>query len=73
MSEENARANAESVFGAFRMAFQELGKAMKPPENVEKHFREARKEFLIGLREMIDHRIQKMSQAQAKGTSVPVD
>ena len=73
MSEENARATSESVCGAFRAAFHELGKAMAPPEKVEKHFREARKHVLMGLREMIDDRIQKMSQTEAKGTSVPVD
>jgi len=65
--------DTESVCGAFRTAFHELGKAMAPPERVEQHFREARKQILMGLREMIDHRIEKMSQTQSKGTSVPVD
>jgi hypothetical protein len=64
---------AESVCGVFRTAFDQLGKAITPPENIEKHFREARKQVLMGLRELIDQRIQKMSQAEAKGTSVPVD
>ena len=73
MSEENARATGESVYGAFRTAFHELGRAMAPPEKVEKHFREARKHILMGLREMIDDRIHKMSQTERKGTSVPVD
>jgi hypothetical protein len=73
MSEENARATGESVYGAFRTAFHELGRAMAPPEKVEKHFREARKHILMGLREMIDDRIHKMSQTESKGTSVPVD
>ena len=73
MSEEYSRATAESVCGAFRAAFHELGKAMAPPEKVEQHFREARKQILLGLLEMIDHRIQQMSQTQTKGTSVPVD
>jgi hypothetical protein len=73
MSEDTARPTADSVCGAFRTAFDQLGKVMAPPETVEKHFREARKHVLLGLRELIDHRIQKMSQTQAKGTSVPVD
>jgi len=73
MSEENARATAESVCGAFRTAFRELGKAMAPPEKIECHFREARKQMLMGLRELLDDRIQKMSQADSKGTRVPVD
>jgi hypothetical protein len=73
MNEENKRANAASVCGAFRTAFQELGKAMAPPEKIACHFREARKQMLMGLRELIDDRIQKMSQADTKGTRVPVD
>ena len=75
MSEQDARGttNAESVCGAFRTAFHELGRAIAPPEKVEEHFREARKHVLLGLREMIDHRIQKMAQTEGKGTSVPVD
>lgn len=72
MTQENTRATTESVCGAFRTAFSELGKAMAPPEKVEEHFREAHRQILLGLREIIDHRIQKMSQT-AKGTSVPVD
>jgi hypothetical protein len=74
MSEESTRgASGESVCGAFRNAFHELGKAMAPPEKVERHFREARKQILMGLREMIDDRIHKMSQTDNKGTRVPVD
>jgi hypothetical protein len=73
MSEENARATAESVCGAFRSAFRELGKAMVPPEKIECHFREARKQMLMGLRERLDDRIQKMSQTDSNGTRVPVD
>lgn len=73
MSENTARPTAESICGAFRAAFDQLGQVMAPPEKVEQHFREARKHVLLGLRELIDHRIRKMSQTQAKGTSVPVD
>ena len=65
--------SAASVCGAFMNAFNELGRAMAPPENVEKHFREARKHILMGLRELIDNRIQEMSRAEAKGTRVVVD
>lgn len=71
MSEENVRATKESVYKAFRGAFDELGRAVAPPEKVCEHFREARKQFLMGLRELLDARIQKMSQA--KGTQVPVE
>jgi hypothetical protein len=46
---------------------------MAPPENAERHFREARKQALMGLRELIDNRIQEMSRAETKGARVPVD
>jgi hypothetical protein len=58
-----SQANAASVCGAFMDAFNELGRAIAPPVNVERHFREARKQFLMGLRELIDNRIQEMSKA----------
>ena len=66
MSEENARATAESVCGAFRTRFHAAWKSHAPPEKIECHFREARKQMLMGLRELIDDRIQKMSQTDAR-------
>jgi hypothetical protein len=70
---QTEKPNAETVCGAFMNAFDQLGRAMSPPENVEHHFREARKHVLLGLRELIDHRIQQMSRAETKGTRVVVD
>ncbi len=68
--ESTSRANAASVAGAFMNAFNELGRAMAPCEKAEEHFREARKQALLGLRELIDHRIERMSKAETKGTRV---
>ena len=65
-----SRANAASVAGAFMNAFNELGRAFAPCEKAEAHFREARKQALMGLREIIDNRIQTMSKAETKGTRV---
>ncbi len=67
------QASAASVCSAFMNAFNELGRVMAPPENAERHFREARKQALMGLRELIDNRIQEMSRAETKGARVPVD
>ena len=72
-SQANTAASTASVCGAFINAFGELGRAMAPPENVERHFREARKQALMGLRELIDNRIQQMSRTDTKGTRVNVD
>jgi hypothetical protein len=69
----SSRANAASVASAFMNAFNELGRAMAPCEKVEAHFREARKQVLMGLREMIDNRIREMSKGETKGTRVVAD
>ena len=69
----NPRANASSVAGAFMNAFNELGRAMAPCEKADGHFREARKQVLLGFRELIDHRIQRMSKDDIKGTRVVVE
>jgi len=69
-SESTARASAASVAGAFMNAFNELGRAMAPCEKAEAHFKEARKQALMGLRELIDSRIQKMSKDEIKATRI---
>ena len=49
-------------------------KKMGPDESVKKHFRNARIEFLKGLREILDKRISEMSAAQqTKGAKVSVE
>ena len=58
--------------GTLRNAFEEAANAVRPPEEVEKHFREARKEFWIGIRELIDAKIARMSRHE-KGRSVVVE
>jgi hypothetical protein len=70
---KSSQASAASICSAFLNAFNELGRVMTPPENVECHFREARKQALMGLRELIDNRIQEMSRAETKGTRIVAD
>jgi hypothetical protein len=67
---KGSRADAASVAGAFMNAFSELGRALAPCERAETHFKEARKQALMGLRELLDDRIQKMSTSEAKGTRI---
>ena len=43
------------------------------PEETRTHFRNARIEMLKGFRSLIDARIQHLSQAQQKGTTVTVE
>ncbi len=43
------------------------------PESAMQHFRNARVEILKGMRELIDRRIQELSEDQPKGTKVNVE
>ena len=47
--------------------------AVTPPESARKHFRESRVEFLRGIREIIDHRIERISREPGKGSHVVVE
>ena len=67
------QANAECFCGDVRRVFDEIANAFAPPENVRQHFREARIQVLMGIREMITNRIDHLNRPAAKGTSVPVD
>lgn len=52
----------------------EFVKRMGPDDNVKQHFRNARIEFLKGLRELLDKRISELSNAQqTKGAKVSVE
>ncbi len=48
--------------------------ALDVPEGVSQHFRNARVEVLKGLRELLDHRIEKLTRPEElRGTRVSVD
>ncbi len=54
--------------------FSDFLKRFGPDESVRHHFRNARIEFLKGLREMLDHRIAELSrQAQPRGAKITVE
>jgi hypothetical protein len=53
--------------------FSDLLDKMKPPPAAGEHFRNARIEILKGIRELLDHRIESLSQKQTKGTKLNVD
>ena len=56
-----------------REAFQQGAELFGPPEAATKHFREARKEMLLGFRELIDARLERLSRQETKGTRVVVE
>jgi hypothetical protein len=48
--------------------------ALDVPEGVSQHFRNASVEVLKGLRELLDHRIEKLTKPEEpRGTKVSVD
>ena len=53
--------------------FTSWAKGLEPPTAVTDHFRQAGVEFLKGIRELVDNRIQSLSNSGAKGTKVTVE
>lgn len=76
MSEESTTQGqgcAECVCGGAGPALTAFLKQMGPSEAAKRHFDQARVEFLMGLRAIIDARIESMTKGEAKGTKVTVE
>ena len=65
-----ARASEESVCGTIGKAFRMAASALGPPEAAAQHFRHARKEVLLGIRELIDARIEQLSRQASRRSSL---
>jgi hypothetical protein len=63
----------DTVCNVIRKGLEKLSDALTPPEAAGKHFREARIEVLRGIRELIDHRIDRLSRSHSQGTRVTVE
>ncbi len=71
-STRNPRQNA--WFGQWlREGFEKAAESSMLPENATRHFREARLEFLRGVRELIDYRIERLSKDKSKGSRIVVE
>ena len=58
------------------MEFEDTVRNMGPSEEVKSHFRNARVEFLKGIRRIIDERIERVQRGRSGGSAgfkVPVD
>ncbi len=66
-------AKSDRVCDKLGKAFSEVASIFTPPEEAEKHFRQARVEVLRGLRELIDIRIANLSRSESKGTHIVVE
>ena len=58
--------------GAGPAISERLHKMFEPPKEAGDHFRQARIEFLKGIRGLLDYRIEKLSNAH-KGTRITVE
>lgn len=54
-------------------AMRRLFKMFETPAGANEHFRQARIEMLKGIRELVDHRIQQLSDTPHKGTRITVE
>jgi hypothetical protein len=59
----------------YKMAFElkNLLRAMEPPDDVTRHFRNARVEVLKGIRQMIDYRIEQLERTGERGQKITVE
>jgi hypothetical protein len=72
---QKARAypNVDAFCDALRDGLHQVADSVTPPEAAMGHFREARLEFLRGLREILNHRIDRVSRTKSAGASVVVE
>ena len=61
------------VIDACAMKLKETLRAFEPSPQVSEHFRNARVEFLKGIRQIIDDRIQRVNRQSQHGTNVTVE
>ena len=53
--------------------FTRLTEMFEPPAGAGQHFRQARIEFLKGIRGLVDYQIDRLSHGPHKGTRITVD
>ena len=72
-STQTKRPVIDEFCDAIRKGLYDVADAVTPPESAQQHFRESRLEFLRGIRDILDHRINRMSRGARSGTSVVVE
>ena len=66
-------AHIDAICDCIRKGLETISEALTPPEAARKHFNESRIEFLRGIRELIDHRIDHLSRRANEGTRITVE
>jgi len=70
---EEANSPQECVCLGKGPAFSQMLRKMMPSDAAGEHFKNAGLEFLKGFRELLDQRIQSLSQKENKGTKFNVE
>jgi len=64
----------DALVTEFKHAVESIDKAFEPSEAVAGHFRQARIEFLKGVRQILDNRIEALQQRnEGGGTKISVE
>jgi hypothetical protein len=61
------------ICDCIRAGLEKASDLFTPPRSARNHFRQARIEVLRGIREIIDHRIERLSRSDNRGTRVVVE
>jgi hypothetical protein len=76
MEGANAAAAAPKQYPAIDklcLGLKEFLRALEPPPEAARHFRNARIEALKGIRELIDTRIENLSRSPGKGETITLE
>jgi hypothetical protein len=73
MGNTGASAPIDAICDFVRKTLETVADCVIPPEEARKHFRESRIEFLRGVRTIIDHRIDHLSDKNRGGAKVNVE
>jgi hypothetical protein len=65
--QKRASAAIDDICHGMREGLEFIVNAITPPESACNHFREARIEVLRGIRDIIDHRIDRLSRNKETG------
>jgi hypothetical protein len=72
-SRRSTAAPIDAICDSIREGLEQMADFFTPPQSAIDHFRESRIEVLRGVRDILDHRIERLSRRRTQGTRVTVD
>jgi hypothetical protein len=63
----------DALVAQFKHTVETIDKALEPSGQVAAHFRQARIEFLKGVRQILDNRIENLQRRDESGTKIDVE